>query len=413
MKKVQKTPEQIISEIKLRMIYDPSKTLDQNKEILTEQDYGTMAGNTAKATGYAAGAGALAGAGLGAAAGSGAIATGAGAGVLGTAASGAVATGLGTSLGIQSLAVAGAVGGGIIAGAAALALTPVILWWMDKDNAKSKVEKMFKYCKENKSKIDQVPRGLSDEEVYGLSDQLYDALKGLGTDEEAIYGVFNSLKTISDLSALITIFDSENGSEGEGDLLEWLDSDIDMTSEWNKIYRPIRNIVRRFMTDLAKENPPKKDDTTPGGTTPGTPTQSKYRPCSGTYVYGCVAPAIGQVQGCLGLLQDNKFGPLTLTALKKIGKESFTDADIPTICKSATAPSTGTNNTRDNQPFPTVKPNTNAQVSTGQPAQPEGLKSMGKRGLDPNTQKVYDKSQQLKPTWLNPNIRNNYINKNL
>lgn len=340
MKNNQRTPEEILAEIKLRMVYDSSKSLDQNKKVLEEQDYSTMAGNTAKTAGYATGAGALAGGALGVSAGiPGTLAstgTLAGGGVLG--ASAGAASSVGIAMGINNLALATAVGGGIITGAVALALTPVVLWYIDKDNAKNKVAKLFKYCKDNKDKIDQVPRGLGDEQIFDLSDKLYDALKGMGTNEEAIYEVFGSLQTISDLAALIDTFDSENAAEG-GDLLEWLDSDIDMTSEWNQIYRPIRKIVHRFMKDLAKENPPSKDDVEKAkeGQTPGKATGG-YKPCTGTYSYGCYAVAIGEVQKCLGVLVDNKFGPKTLAALKaKANMETFTDSDIATICQASSA----------------------------------------------------------------------------
>lgn len=379
MKNNQRTPEEILAEIKLRMVYDSSKSLDQNKKVLEEQNYTSMAGNTAKAAGYATGAGALAGGALGVSAGipGTAAATGtlAGGGVLG--ASAGAASSVGIAMGINNLALATAVGGGIITGAIALALTPVVLWYIDKDNAKNKVAKLFKYCKDNKEKIDKVPRGLGDEQIFDLSNNLYDALKGMGTNEEAIYEVFNSLQTISDLAALIETFDSENAAEG-GDLLEWLDSDIDMTSEWNQIYRPIRKIVYRFMKDLAKENPPSKDDIekakeekTPGKATGG------YKPCTGTYSYGCYAVAIGEVQKCLGVLVDNKFGPKTLAALKaKANMETFTDSDIATICQASNAAATpptreqglkmtplaprGDGTIQTNQPQPGLQTNTAA-----------------------------------------------------
>ena len=62
-------------------------------------------------------------------------------------------------------------------------------------------------------------------------------------------------------------------------------------------------------------------------------TTSKYKQCDNQYTYGCVAPAIGQVQSCLGgLVIDNKFGPKTAEVLKTLGYTSFTDADIQTIC---------------------------------------------------------------------------------
>ena len=63
--------------------------------------------------------------------------------------------------------------------------------------------------------------------------------------------------------------------------------------------------------------------------------------CKGTYSKGCKTPEVGQAQQCLkddGLYPytvDNKFGRKTVDALKaKIGKTSFTDADLQTICKT-------------------------------------------------------------------------------
>lgn len=63
--------------------------------------------------------------------------------------------------------------------------------------------------------------------------------------------------------------------------------------------------------------------------------------CTGTYSMGCKTSEVGQAQQCLkddGLYPytvDNKFGSKTRNAIKaKIGKSSFTDADLQTICKT-------------------------------------------------------------------------------
>lgn len=63
--------------------------------------------------------------------------------------------------------------------------------------------------------------------------------------------------------------------------------------------------------------------------------------CQGTYSMGCKTPEVGRVQQCLkdqGLYPytvDDKFGKRTRTAVyNKLGKSSFTDADIETICKT-------------------------------------------------------------------------------
>ena len=62
-----------------------------------------------------------------------------------------------------------------------------------------------------------------------------------------------------------------------------------------------------------------------------------YKPCSGTYTYGCKSEAISKVQACIGgLTPDGKFGPKTKKALAAKGVTSFTDADITKICTTTT-----------------------------------------------------------------------------
>jgi len=68
-----------------------------------------------------------------------------------------------------------------------------------------------------------------------------------------------------------------------------------------------------------------------GGSTGGS--TGGYKDCSGTYSYGCKSSVIAKVQGCLGgLVTDGKFGPKTQASLKSKGYNSFTDADVDKIC---------------------------------------------------------------------------------
>ena len=61
-----------------------------------------------------------------------------------------------------------------------------------------------------------------------------------------------------------------------------------------------------------------------------------YKPCSGTYSYGCKSNVIAKVQACLGgLAQDGKFGPKTKAKLSAKGFTTFTDADVEKICSAA------------------------------------------------------------------------------
>lgn len=321
-------PQEALERAKLLMSYDSSKTLTENKEVIEEQNIGSR---TAIATGAAAGTAAAAGAGIAAAGG----ATGA----LGAAAY--TSMGVGTSLGATSVVGATALGAGVIAGAAALALTPLVLWYMDKDNAKAKVERMFKYCVTDQSKIKKIPRVVTDAQIRDFSDQLYDAMQGVGTDEEKVYAVFRALQSVSDFCALVVRFNGDQGA----DLLEWLDDDFDQTSEWNEIYRPLRNVVEDNLRDMADEEivqdctqNPNQEKCKQKPVPPVPPKRTGYRDCVGVYKYGCIAPAIGQVQACLGLTADNKFGPNTQAALAKLGYQQFTDADINKICKKPVTP---------------------------------------------------------------------------
>ena len=321
------SPEEALEKMKLMMKYDSSKTLNENREIILEQDTLTKTGLATAAT--AGTAAAIAG---GAAAANVATTTALGAGAY--TAMGVGAT-LAPSLGVTAAA---ALGAGVIGGAAALALAPLVIWYMDKDNAKVKVEKIIQYCVSDKSKIDKLERGISDSEVRNLSDQLYDAMKGVGTDEEAVYGAFKSLKTASDFCALVTRFNRDYGSEG--DLLEWLDDDFDATSEWMQIYRPLRDIVEDSLLSIKDETIEKDCKSDPsqakckgGG---GGGTGGGYKPCTGTYQKGCKSDIIAKVQGCLGLVADGKFGPKTQSALSGKGFTTFTDADVTKICEKTT-----------------------------------------------------------------------------
>jgi hypothetical protein len=315
------SPEEALQKMKLMMKYDSSKTLNENRQIISEQEP-TLA-NTALATGIGAGTG------LGAAAlGAGTLAggsVGTGAMAVGAAFPG-VAAGSGAAL---------ALGASVLGGAAALALVPLVMWYTDKDEAKPKVERIMQYCKTDYDKIAKINRGNSESEIRNLSDQLYDAMNGLGTDEEKVYGAFKSLKSASDFCALVTRFNRDYGSQG--DLLEWLDDDFDSTSEWDQIFRPIRDIVEDTLLSIKDDSIEEKCKANPNDPSCNKKVKKEggggYKPCTGTYQKGCKSDVIAKVQGCLGLVTDGKFGPKTQAALSGKGFTTFTDADVTKICE--------------------------------------------------------------------------------
>jgi hypothetical protein len=320
----------------LLMKYDTKKTLSENIDSIGTIKEQASYGATALGTGVGATT----------AVGVGAVGAGFGANVIPGAAA------LGTALSIPAAA-----GAAIIGGAAALALVPLAMWYIDKDNAKGKVEKMLNYCTSHAAQISKVPNGLSPQEIDDLSDRLFDALDGAGTNEDEVAAVFSSLKTVSDICSLNNSFNSDNTE----DLLEWLDSDIDATDEWNSIYRPMRNIIKAWLLTIKEHDPVQKcpqgqfynpetdkcQEGNCGGCIPSPcPTGTKFvngkcvgtgggswKDCKGTYTRGCKSDAIAKVQGCLGLTTDGKFGPKTDAALKSKGfTNGFTDEDVTKIC---------------------------------------------------------------------------------
>jgi len=300
------SPEEALQRIKLMMEYDSSKTLDENKKVISEQYVAPAAAATAV------------GAGLGAAAGA-ALPTSL---AIGAAGSGAVGTGAASGL-VYSLAplVGGslATAGAVVGAAAALAVLPLVYWLVTKDTGMNKVKKMFEMCSTESAKIAKLPRKLQDTDLRSISDDIDDAISYqtlgfmAGTDEEKLFGAFKQLEsgTASDFCALIKYYNSHSDS---GDLFDDLDSDIDAESEWKQIYRPIRNCVEDSLLTIKDEAPVVGG--AGGGTGGGT---GGYKSCSGTYEKGCKSDVIAKVQGCLGLVTDGKFGPKTQAALSGKG----------------------------------------------------------------------------------------------
>jgi hypothetical protein len=91
-----------------------------------------------------------------------------------------------------------------------------------------------------------------------------------------------------------------------------------------------------------KEVTPDPDDNSDDNVSPG-PISSKYQDCTGKKIRfnGCkdTDGIINRVQGCLGIKQDNFFGPKTEEQLKlKTGKEYFTTDQVDAICSGKLTP---------------------------------------------------------------------------
>jgi len=164
------------------------------------------------------------------------------------------------------------------------------------------------------------------------ADSIYNAIQGIGTDEDAIKGAISSMETVADLCAMAKYY-----NKVYGDLYDDLDSDLDGESFRQYVWSAIAPIVDDAEEDLAKskEEGGKEEGgkKTGGG---GSKTGGGYKSCSGSYTKGCKSDAIAKVQGCLGLVTDGKFGPKTEAALKAKGFSSFTDAEVDKICNKPT-----------------------------------------------------------------------------
>lgn len=326
------SPEEALQRVKLMMKYDSSKTLNENKETISEQ-LATPA---------------VAGAATGAALGAGAAATGLVSGTLTGGGMAGLATSVGLATGVMGTAAA-TTGLAIVGGAIGLGLLPLVYWFVTKDTGANKVKKMFEMCSSDSAKIAKLPRKLQDADFRSISDDIEDAIvndsygfQG-GTDEEKLFGAFKKLEagTASDFCGLVKYYNSHSDS---GDLFDDLDGDIDAESEWKQIYRPIRNCVEDSLLTIKDESPVKGDGkktgiVTGGGKTGGGSQKSKYSPCSpGKYVMNCKSDVVKQVQACLGMpskYQTGNFGPITKGQLQSKFPNlanGFTDSDVAKIC---------------------------------------------------------------------------------
>lgn len=86
-----------------------------------------------------------------------------------------------------------------------------------------------------------------------------------------------------------------------------------------------------------KVEKPKKEKSGDGTITPTPIRKSQFTECTGTYKQNCKSEVIRKAQGCLGITADGLFGPETKGAVvARLGKSSFTDADVNTICGTTT-----------------------------------------------------------------------------
>jgi hypothetical protein len=218
--------------------------------------------------------------------------------------------------------------------AGAAAVTGISAWIYNTQgggDSFSKTQAFFKGCKTN---IKDLKPTVSKSEYRAAADSIYNAIEGIGTDKQAIKAALNSMTTVADLCALNSWYSTQYG-----DLYQDLDDDIDGTDFTKYVWSSIAPKVADAEDDLeqAKKGGDGKKVGGGVGQSGSGGTKSKYKPCTGTYTYGCKSEVISKVQACIGgLTPDGKFGPKTKKALSAKGITSFTDADIEKICTTTT-----------------------------------------------------------------------------
>ena len=136
------------------------------------------------------------------------------------AAIGSVVPGVGTAIG----AGVGALGGALTA------------WYATKDSGpQERVRVAFDMC----NKVPADKQGEKFVDGNAIADAIYDAIDGVGTDEEALGTAFSQIQSIADMCAVKKAYESTYGK----DIYYELDGDIDSDEDWLVILRPLRGIL--------------------------------------------------------------------------------------------------------------------------------------------------------------------------
>ena len=106
----------------------------------------------------------------------------------------------------------------------------------------AKVKEFCDLCKKEKV-LDNRYRVLNQgKSASSKADEIRDALQGVGTDEESIYRIFESLSSFDEFCFLVKAYKDSYWVDLHTDL----SSDISDESEWVRIMRPIRNLVNNI-----------------------------------------------------------------------------------------------------------------------------------------------------------------------
>jgi hypothetical protein len=142
----------------------------------------------------------------------------------------------------------------LIAGGSASVATAIGAWIYNTrggGDSFSKTKNFFEGCSKNMKEL----KPTVDRSVYrAAADSIYNAIEGVGTDEDAIKDALNSMPTVADLCALNSWYSTQYG-----DLYDDLDGDIDGTDFTKYVWSAIAPKVEDAKLDI-------KDVETPDGT---------------------------------------------------------------------------------------------------------------------------------------------------
>ena len=108
----------------------------------------------------------------------------------------------------------------IIAGSILLIIITVVVIFVVK--RKNATREQDEYIKDVEKQIDKSDLSYSNSEYTQLCNKLYSAMKGIGTNENAIYDVFSQMQSESDVRKLISMYGSKDGMT----LQQWLIDDL-------------------------------------------------------------------------------------------------------------------------------------------------------------------------------------------
>jgi hypothetical protein len=120
-------------------------------------------------------------------------------------------------------------------------------------NASSKVKQIISTCANSKAPVTS--------QTNKIADMVYDAISGIGTDEDKVYRAMAMPKGVDEFCGVVKSYKSSY----KEDLYSALDGDFDAESEWVMIMRPLRDMVLRSKQQMKSKSASNPQKTTTGG----------------------------------------------------------------------------------------------------------------------------------------------------